>query len=136
MSEPPTYLNGSGGKSLRAGSTIASRGPLVAPVEREPREDLAAEVRRADAVAGEAETVMDAAAASEDRQVRGRDVDRDRPRHGSPSDRPSAGRIGECALGLGDDAAVELQPSRGASAAPILPPPQPNAILSSCVVRM
>ena len=40
---------------------------LVAAIEGEPREDLAAEVRRADTVPGEAEAVVDAAAAPEDR---------------------------------------------------------------------
>ena len=57
----------------------ARGGQLVAPVEGEPREDLAAEVRRPDAVPGEAVAVVDAAAAAEDRQVRGGDVDRTAP---------------------------------------------------------
>ena len=37
---------------------------LVAAIEREPREDLAAEIGRADAVAGEAEAVVHACRAS------------------------------------------------------------------------
>jgi len=45
--------------------------PLVAAVEREAGEDLSSEIRRADAVPGEAEAVVHPSAATEDRQMRG-----------------------------------------------------------------
>ena len=76
---PPAQRNGSGGKRLAVGVDEREPRQLVAAVEREPREDLAAEVGRPDAVPREAEAVMHAAAAAEDRQVRGGDVDRAAP---------------------------------------------------------
>ena len=59
-----------GRQQLPVGLDDREPGELVTPVEREPREDLAAEVGRPDAVAGEPEAVVDAPAAAEDRQVR------------------------------------------------------------------
>src|SRR5581483_2089241 len=57
-------------------------GVLVRGVEREPREDLSAEVARPDAVAGEPQAVVDGAAGqrAEEREVAGRNVDRSAPR--------------------------------------------------------
>src|SRR5262245_66384518 len=52
---------------------------LVADVEREPREDAAAELARAGPVAREAEPVVHAPAAAEDRAGGGGDVDRTAP---------------------------------------------------------
>ncbi len=68
-----------GRKQLAVGLDEREPRPLVAPVERNPREDLPAQVARPDAVAREAETVVDASAAAEDRQMGGRDVDRAAP---------------------------------------------------------
>ena len=50
-------------------------GSLVALVECETGEDLAAEIRRPDTVSREAEPVVDAASAAEDREVGRGDVD-------------------------------------------------------------
>src|SRR5919106_1909317 len=55
------------------------RRPLVSAVEGEARQDLAAEVRGTDSVSGEAEAVVDASTAAEDRKVGGGDVDRAAP---------------------------------------------------------
>ena len=65
---------------MRAGLDDRESRALVAAVERKPREDLSAEIRRPDTVPGEAEAVVDAPTAAEDRQVRGGDVDRPTPR--------------------------------------------------------
>ena len=88
---------------------------LVAAVECQAREDLAAQVRGADAVPGEPEAVVDAATAPEDRQVRGGDVDRPAPgmRHLT-----AAGLREEARQALTrrrDDVAVELESVRGAA---------------------
>src|SRR5688572_16694280 len=50
-----------GREELASGLDEREPGALVAPVESEPGEDLASEIRRADAVPGEAEAVVNAA---------------------------------------------------------------------------
>ena len=110
-------------------------GQLVAPVEGEPREDLAAEVRRPDAVPGEAVAVVDAAAAAEDRQVRGGDVDRTAP---GVRDPPAAQLREEAQQVPRAVRAASRSTSRHDSRRPpkpMRPPPQPNAIRPSRVVR-
>ena len=108
---------------------------LVAAVEREAREDLATEVGRPHAVPGEAEAVVHSAAAPEDREVGGGDVDRPAPAWVRRRPR-SAGK-----QRTRSRAAVAITPrsssSRlsGRAPKPILPPPQPKAMRPSRVVR-
>ena len=110
MSEPPAYRNGSGGKSFRGGSTIARR-------VRSSRRSRARRARISpprydgpDAVPGEAEPVMDSAAASEDRKVRRGDVDRAAPRVGHCAAARLREEAAQRALCLRDDVRVELEP--------------------------
>ena len=105
-------------EELAAGLDDREPRPCVAPVERESREDLSAEVRRPDAVSGEAEAVVDSPAAAEDRHVRGGDVDWPAPgvRHFASARLREEAR--EALARRSDDAAVELQPVGDASREP------------------
>ena len=68
-----------GWEQLSVGLDDREPGDLVTAVERQPCQDLAAEVRRSDPVPGEPEPVVGAPSATEDRQVSGRDIDRPAP---------------------------------------------------------
>ena len=108
---------------------------IVAAVEGEPGEDLAAEVGRADAVPREPEAVVHAPAAPEDRQVRGRDVDRPAPGVRDPTSaklREEAQQV--VPRGAGASGSTSSR-ARCRAPNPIRPPPQPNAIRPSRVVR-
>ena len=125
-----------GGNQLAVGLDDREARQLVAAVEREPREDLSAEVRGADAVAGEAEAVVDCAAAPEDRQMGRGDVDRPAP---GVRDAPPAQLREEATQVVARRCRTASRSSSSRSSRrppkPIRPPPQPNAIRPSRVVR-
>ena len=110
-------------------------GEVVPPVEREPGQDLAAEERRADAVAREAEAVVNSSARAEDGQMGGGDVDRPAPGVGDPAPVQLREHLEQIVFCRGDRPRVEVETGGVASAEPIRPPPQPKAIRPSRVVR-
>ena len=101
-----------GREELAIGLHDRERREVVPTVEGEPREDLPAEVRRADAVPGEPVAVMDAGAAAEDRQVRGGDVDRTAPGMRDLLSAQLREEANEAPARALDHTRVELQPAR------------------------
>ena len=88
-------------------------------------------------MAGVAEARSGSAGSSSatDRQVARRDVDRPAPGVLDPPALEPGEEADEVALDLGDDRRVELGAAAGAGPETIRPPPQPNAIRPSGVVR-
>ena len=131
---PPAQASGSGGTG---GDVAGGQLDLGRLAGRAGGEDPAGEVRRADAVAGEAEGVVDrhAVERADLREVGRRDVDRAAPGVRDRAAGDGREQLVEVAAGLAaTSGSTSTRPCRRAPAAS-RPPPQPNTIRPSFVVR-